>query len=114
MIGSHINRVVEKAFNTLAFIAQIFEYRSWAIMLRLYRTLMRHLLEYCVQFWSSCYRKDIIKLERVQKRFTRMLLGMESLGYKERLDSLGLFSLEHRRLRGDLIEVYKIMRGIDR
>ena len=65
------------------------------------------------QFWSPYFRKDIIKLERVQKRFTRMLPGLDGLSYKERLDKLGLFSLERRRLRGDLIEVYKIMRGID-
>ena len=53
-------------------------------------------------------------LERVQKRFTRMLPGMEGISYEERLEKLGLFSLERRRLRGDLIEVYKIMRGMDR
>ena len=44
--------------------------------------------------------KDIIKLERVQKRFTRMLLGLDGLSYKERLNRLGLFSLARRRLRG--------------
>ena len=70
-------------------------------------------MAYCVQFWSPYYRKDIIKLERVQKRFTRMLPGLDGLSYKERLDRLGHFSLVCRRLRGDLIEVYKIMRGID-
>ena len=53
-------------------------------------------------------------MERVQKRFTRMLPGMEGISYEERLEKLGLFSLERRRLRGDLIEVYKIMRGMDR
>eukprot|EP00061_Rhincodon_typus_P004396 g22466.t1 len=74
---------------------QSFEHRSWEIMLRSYRTLVRPLLEYCVQFWSPYYLKDIIKLERVQKRFIRMLLGMEGLSYKERLDRLELFSLEH-------------------
>ena len=42
-----------------------------------------------------------------------MLPGLDGLRYKERLDRLGLFSLEHRRLRGNLIEIYKIMRGID-
>ena len=66
-----------------------------------------------IQFWSPYYRKDIIKLERVQKRFTRMLPGLDDLSYKERLDRLGLFSLEHRRLSGDLIEVDKIMKAID-
>eukprot|EP00061_Rhincodon_typus_P013248 g39507.t1 len=49
-----------------------------------------------------------------RKRFTKMLLRMEGLSYEERLDGLGLFSLQHRRLRGDLMEVYKIMRGIDK
>eukprot|EP00061_Rhincodon_typus_P012144 g37696.t1 len=80
-------------------------------MLRLYRTLVRPLLENRVQFWSPSYRKDIIKLKRVQKKFTRLLPAMEGLSYKDRL---GIFSLECRRLRGDLIEAYKIMRGIDR
>jgi len=42
-----------------------------------------------------------------------MLPGVEHLSYKERLDRLGLFSLEQRRLRGDMVEVYKIMRGMD-
>eukprot|EP00061_Rhincodon_typus_P013867 g40502.t1 len=56
-------------------------------------------------------RKDTVKLEKVQKRFTSMLPGMEGLSYKARLE---LFSLELRRLGDDRVEVYKIMRGIDR
>ena len=107
-----VDRVVKKAFSMLGFIGQNIEYRSWDA-LKLYKTLVRPHLEYCVQFWSPYYRKDIIKLERVQKKFTRMLPGLDGLSYKERLDRLGLFSLERRRLRGDLIEVYKIMRGTD-
>ena len=67
-----------------------------------------------MQFWSPHYQKDMNTLERVQRRFTRMLPGLEGVGYEERLNKLGLFSLERQRLRGDLIEVYKIMRGIDR
>ena len=43
-----------------------------------------------------------------------MLPGMEGISYEERWTKLGLFSLERWRLRGDLIEVYKIMKGIDR
>ena len=53
-------------------------------------------------------------LERVQRRFTRMFPGLEGVGYEERLNKLGLFSLERGRLRKDLIGIYKIMRGIDR
>jgi len=42
---------------------------------------------------------DVEALERVQKMFTRMLPGLEGVGYEERLDKLGLISLERRRLR---------------
>eukprot|EP00061_Rhincodon_typus_P014780 g42064.t1 len=58
--------------------------------------------------------KDIIKLEWGQKRFTRVLPGMEGLSYKERLDRLRPFLLERRRLRCDLLEIYKIMRSTDK
>eukprot|EP00061_Rhincodon_typus_P012956 g39028.t1 len=59
-------------------------------------------------------QKDVVKFGRVQKRFTRMLPGLEGLSCGERLNRLGLFSLECQRLRGDYIEVYKIMRGMDK
>eukprot|EP00061_Rhincodon_typus_P009551 g33144.t1 len=48
--------------------------------------IVRLLLEFCVQFWPLSYRKVIVKLDRVQKRFTRMLPGIEALSYKERPD----------------------------
>ena len=64
-----------------------------------------------MQFWPPHYQKDVEALERVQRRFTRMLPGLEGVDYEERLNKLGLFSLEKWRLRGDLIEVYKIMRA---
>ena len=104
---------MKKAFGMLGFIGQNIEYRSWDVLLKLYKTLVRPHLEYCVQFWSPYYRKDIIKLERVQKIFTRMLPGLGGLSYKKRLDRLRLFSLDRKRLRGDLIEVSKIMWGRD-
>ena len=69
-------------------------------MLQLYRTLVRPHLEYGVPFWSPHCQKDVEVLERVQKRFTRMLPGMEGISYEERLEKLGLFSLERRKLRG--------------
>eukprot|EP00061_Rhincodon_typus_P008284 g30756.t1 len=112
-VESQVDRIMKQAFGMLVFINQCIEYRSCKVMLQLYRTLFRPLLKYCIQFWSLCYRKDIVKLERVQKRFTRMSPGLEGLSYRERLNRLGLYSLERRRLRGDLIEVYKIMSNMD-
>ena len=71
-------------------------------------------MEHCAQFWAPYLRKDVLALERVQRRFTRMIPGMKSLSYEERLRTLGLYSLEFRTIRGDLIETYRIVRGLAR
>ena len=56
----------------------------------------------------------MLALESIQRKFTRMISGMKSLLYEEQLRPLGLYSLEFRRMREDLIETYRILRGLDR
>ena len=77
-------------------------------MLSLYKSLVRPHVEYCVSAWSSHYIKNKDTLERIQHRFTRLIPGMQKLTYMERLAKLNLWSLEERRNRSDLIEVFRI------
>ncbi len=63
-----------------------------------------------MQFWSPHHTKDIAKLG-VQRRATKMITSLRNKFYEERLASLNLFSLEKQRLRGKLIECFKIFKG---
>jgi len=97
----------------LGMIRRTFLCKDKELILQMYKSLVRPRLEYCIQAWRPYLKKDINVLERVQKRATKLISGLSEMGYEKRLKILGLTTLETRRLREDLIEVFKILKGYE-
>ena len=107
----HIRAIVNKANRMMGMIRRGFTYLDKEIFMNLYPVLVRPLLEYCVQVWSPYKQMHIDLIEGVQKRATRLVLGTKKMDYDQRCTYLQLPKLEERRVRGDMIETYKILTG---
>ena len=83
------------------------------IFKKLFCAHIRPHIEYAVQFWAPYLRKSINQIESVQRRATKNIPGFQNHSYKERLHLLDIPTLAYRRLRGSMIEVYKMINVYD-
>ena len=91
--------------------ARAFSYRDKCTWIRLYKQYVRPHLEYAVQAWSPWTDEDIDLIESVQKRAVNMTYGLKADTYEGKLKELHMTTLQDRRRRGDMIEVWKILKG---
>jgi hypothetical protein len=111
--GAQAAHAVSKANRVFGLLKRTFLSRDVELWTSLYRTYVRPHLEFAVSAWNPYLRRDVAILEKVQRRVTRLPTALRSVQYDERLERMGLTTLESRRVRGDLIELFKIIRGED-
>ena len=107
--NEHITNITKKGRSLSAMLVRNITFKEKDIMTPLFKGIVRPILEYANVVWSPYMLKDIKRVEDVQRHFTKYIVGMKGLSYQQRLKKLELPSLEFRRVRGDLIEVYKIV-----
>ena len=110
--SQHITTKVNKAKSMCGLLIRTITYKIKDIMIPLYKSLIRPIIEYANPVWCPYTRNYIDLIEDIQHYFTRCIIGMKDMDYESRLRKLKLPSLEYRRVRGDLIEVYKICHHI--
>ncbi|MES9971492.1 MAG: reverse transcriptase family protein, partial [Candidatus Thiodiazotropha sp.] len=111
--SSHIATKVNKANSILSLIIRTFDFIEQDSFVLLYKALVRPHVEYGNTIWYPFLRKDINSVENIQKRATRLIPQLKDLSYTERLKKLKLPTLAHRRRRGDMLQTFKILNGLE-
>ncbi len=109
----HINRITGETYNLLRNIKTAFTYLDEEMVKKLITSIIQPRLEYAAVVWSPRLKKDIRKLERIQRATTKLPESLRDYTYKERLERLDLTTLERRRERGDLIMMYRLRVGLE-
>ena len=110
---SHISTVVNKANQLIGLVKRTFSFLDKDLFLRLYKSIIRPHIDYGNSVWYPVTKKNIQAIENVQRRATRIVPELKHLAYEERLQELNLPIVQYRRRRGDLIQMFKIIHGID-
>ena len=109
IFDKHISNKINKANGIVGLIRRSFIHLDEESFLRLYKALVRPHLEYANSVWAPRFKRQVEVIENVLRRATKLIPGFKYLTYEERIRKLKLPTLKYRRLRGDLIEIFKIL-----
>ncbi|XP_077977558.1 uncharacterized protein LOC144433123 [Glandiceps talaboti] len=112
--NQHCAAAAKKANRALGIIKRNITYKSKFVIMKVFNSLVRPHIEYAVRFWNPYLKKDSELLEKVQRRATKLIPELRHLTYVERPEALSITTLEQRRLRGDLIQVFRFLKGFDK
>ena len=110
--SGQIGSMVSNARSKLSWVFSVFRTRDRAVLITLYKSLVRSLLEYCCPLWNPGKVTEIQLIEGVQRTFTSRVSGLENLNYWERLSKLKLMSLQRRRERYIILMMWKILHNV--
>ena len=113
LFDKHITKSINKANSMIGLIRRTFSFLDKDTFLRLYKTLIRPIIEYGNSVWFPNLKRQSVEIEKVQRRATKLVHKINHLQYYDRLKYLQLPSLKARRIRGDLIQTYEIINNID-
>jgi len=108
---SHVNKIVAKTQARACLIHKCFLSENATTLTKAFITYVRPILQYASVICSPYHLRKIAKLESVQRRSTKRLVGLHNMTYADRIDFLKLNSPEERRLRFDIMSTYKILFG---
>ena len=112
-VASQCQEASNKASRMLGLIKRNVMCKSVEVISLLYKSYVLPHLEYCVQAWAPFLKKDLEKLEKVQRRATKIIPGIRHLSYEERLRKMKLHKIETRILQADMLLTYRIIRSQD-
>jgi len=108
-VAQQCSKAYARANRMAGLIKRNIENKDKKIMLRLYKSLVRPHVDYCSSAWSSHYKKNELQIEKVQRRFTKIIPELREFDYETRSRKLNLWSLEERRNHADVVEVFKML-----
>ena len=110
----HMSKIINNANSKLGIIKNTFHELTKDNFIIFYKAFVQPILEYCCTTWAPHFIKDHKEIEKVEKRATKLVKSISHLPYGERLKKLSLTTLYYRRQRADVLQVFRIIKGMDK